>query len=189
METFFMIVEKLTDIPPISAPIALTIGTFDGVHLGHQYLLSKLKKRGFSAVLTFTEPPADVLHHQTTPLICTIKQKLSRLQAHGADLIISLPFTLQLAALPYDTFLRKIRDHLPFSYLILGEGATFGNNAEGNESNIRKFSTELNFEPIYLPKFTFEGEIVSSKKIRALIEQNNFQQALRLLGKFKENLW
>jgi riboflavin kinase / FMN adenylyltransferase len=187
MELSCMIVNRLEDIPPLPSPIALSIGTFDGVHLGHQHLLKELKKRGTAAVLTFSSHPADTLHPENSPpLICTLEQKLSRLQAHGADLIIVLPFTPELAAVPYDTFLKQILSHLPFSYLIVGKGDAFGHQAQGHESNILPLSKELDFEAIYLPKFTFEGEVVSSRKIRTLIEEHNFEQVFRLL---KDKLW
>ncbi len=182
-----IIVERLEDIPSLPSPIALTMGTFDGVHLGHQHLLGELKKRATPVVLTFSNHPTEILRPQATPtLIDTLQQKLRHFEKNNVALTIVLPFDSALAALPYDTFLKKIRHYLPFSYLVLGEGSAFGQGREGHESNIFRLSQELAFEPVYLPKFTFEGEVVSSKKIRELIELGNFKQAFRLLGRLKD---
>jgi riboflavin kinase/FMN adenylyltransferase len=179
-----IIVERLEAIPPFSGPIALTIGTYDGVHLGHQYLFQQLKKHGTAAVLTFSNHPAEVLWPQSTPpLIDTLDQKIRRLETHGIDLALILPFTSELSSLSYDAFLKQLHRHLPFTHLILGEGSTLGHQAQGTQENIQAVAKELNFEAIYLPKFIFEGEPVSSKKIRELINTGNFEQAFRLLGR------
>jgi len=179
-----IIVEKLEDTPPLSGPIALTIGSYDGVHLGHQHLFQQLKKYGTAAVLTFSNHPAEVLRPQSAPpLIDTLDQKIRRLEKNGIDLTLILPFTPELSSLSYDTFLRQLHEHLPFTHLILGEGSTLGHKAEGTQEKIQALAKELNFTPIYLPKFLFEGEPVSSKKIRELINTGNYEQAFRLLGR------
>ena len=179
-----IIVNQLQDIPPLPAPIALTIGTYDGVHLGHQYLFQELKKYGTAAVLTFSNHPAEILHPHTAPhLIDTLDQKIRRLENNGIDLAVILPFTLELSSLSYDAFLKQVREYLPFTHLILGEGAVIGHQAQGTEKNIRALAKELDFEAIYLPKFTHDGEVVSSRKIRQLIETGNFEQAFNLLGR------
>lgn len=193
MELCFMIIaNQLQDIPPLPTPIALTIGTYDGVHLGHQYLFQELKKYGTAAVLTFSNHPAEVLHpHTAPPLIDTLDQKIRRLENNGIDLAIILPFTSELSSLSYDTFLKQVREHLPFTHLILGEGAVIGHQAQGTEKNIRALAKELDFEAIYLPKFTLDGEVISSRKIRQLIETGNFEQAFNLLGRpqNKSKIW
>ena len=179
-----IIVEQLDKIPPLSGPIALTIGTYDGVHLGHQYLFKELKKYGTAVVVTFSNHPAQVLRPEAAPpLIDTLDQKISRLEINGIDLAIILPFTSELSILSYDAFLKQLHQYLPFTHLILGEGSALGHRAEGTQENIQALAKELNFSAIYLPKYTFEGEIVSSKKIRELIETGNFEQAFRLLGR------
>jgi riboflavin kinase/FMN adenylyltransferase len=182
-----IIVDKLEDIPLLSGPIALTIGTYDGVHLGHQHLFQELKKRGKAVVVTFSNHPAEILRPETAPpLIDTLEQKLRRFKAQGLDLTLVLPFTAELSSLSYDTFLKKLREHLPFTYLIQGEGTVLGHEAKGNQEKIESLAKELNFEALYLPKFTHEGEIVSSTKIRQLISTRNFEQAFRLLGRLEK---
>jgi riboflavin kinase/FMN adenylyltransferase len=179
-----IIVESLEEIPSISGPIALTIGSFDGVHLGHQHLFQQLKNHGTAAVLTFSNHPAEVLKPDSTPpMIDTLDQKIRRFEMNGIDLALILPFTQELSSLSYDTFLWQLHQRLPFTHLILGEGSAFGHQAQGTEENIKAFAKELHFEAIYLPKFLFEGEPVSSKRIRQLINMGNFEQAFCLLGR------
>lgn len=179
-----IIVERLEDIPPISGPIALAIGSYDGVHLGHQYLFQQLKKHGTAVVLTFSNHPAEVLNpHSAPPLIDTLDQKIRRLEVHGIDLTLILPFTPELSSQPYDAFLKQVHQHLPFTYLIRGEGSVLGHKGQGTQENIQALAKEMNFEAIYLPTFLFENEPVSSKRIRELINMGNFEQAFRLLGR------
>ncbi len=181
-----IIVEKLEDIPALSGPIALTIGSYDGVHLGHQHLFQELKKRGTAVVLTFSNHPAEVLHPKTAPnLIDTLQQKLRRFESQGIDLVIVLPFTPELSAMTYDAFLKKLRQHLFFTHLVQGEGTVMGHKAQGTQEKIAALAKELNFEACYLPKYTLEGEAISSRKIRELISTGNFEQAFRLLGRLE----
>jgi riboflavin kinase/FMN adenylyltransferase len=179
-----IIVERLEEIPPVSGPIALTIGSFDGVHLGHQHLFQQLKTYGTSAVLTFSNHPAEVLRPDSAPpMIDTLEQKIRRLEINGIDLTLIIPFTQELSSLSYDTFLRQLHQRLPFTHLILGEGSALGHLAKGTQENIEALAQEMNFKAVYLPKFLFEGEPVSSKRIRELINMGNFEQAFRLLGR------
>ena len=162
------------------------MGTYDGVHLGHQSLFQELKKRGTAVVLTFTNHPLEVLNPDAAPpLIDTLEQRLRRMETHGIDLVIAIPFTPELAAMSYDAFIQKIRSHLPFHSLILGEGDAFGHKRLGNEQNLRPFAQKLGIELIYLPKTTHAGETVSSRRIRELIEKHEYEQAFELLGRPK----
>ena len=185
MGAFYMItLSSLKDLPKIKKPIALTIGIFDGVHRGHQHLLQELKKRGTSVVLTFSTHPSEILQpHHPCPMICTLAERLNLLEQYGTDLTLLLPFTSDLAKTPYDHFIKHLHETLPFDYLILGEKAVLGKNGEGDEMAIKNLAKKLNFEALYLPKFILEGEVVSSRKIRQLLENNHITQAARLLGR------
>jgi len=178
------IVHKLEEIPTLPQPIAFSLGSYDGVHLGHQHLFHEMKKRGTTVVLTFSNHPSEVLRpEETPPLIDTLEKKLSRMEAQGIDLAIVLPFTRELASMSYDAFLREVRKYLPFSHLILGEGDAFGYRKQGTEQNVQALARDLNFEAIYLPKLHLQGEPISSRRIRELIEQRQYEQAFALLGR------
>ncbi len=170
---------SLDNIPSLPQPISFTLGTFDTVHIGHQHLFSELKKRGTAVVLTFSNHPSEILSKNPTTPLLTLSQKLNLFEHYGIDLAIVLPFTQELASIPYDAFLQKIS----FSTLILGEGATFGYRGEGNETNVRK----LDLDVIYLPKLLIDDEPVSSSRIRTLIQNGELDQAQKLLG--RNTLW
>lgn len=173
-----IVVNSLDAIPALPKPIALTIGNFDGVHLGHQHLLQEVKKRGTAVVLTFSNHPAEVLHKTAPTSLCSFEEKLGRLKEQGVDLVIALPFTVELSQTPYDQFLRNIQHHLPFDVLVLGEGAVLGHKGEGNAERIQA----LGIAVCYLPLFSLDGHTISSRKIRELIKINP-QNAQQLLGK------
>jgi len=177
-------ISSLKDVPKIAKPIALSIGIFDGVHLGHQYLIQELKKRGTSVVLTFSNHPSEVLNpHHACSMICSLAERLNLLEQYGVDLTLVFSFTSDIANTPYDRFLKQIHEALPFDYLILGKGAALGKDGEGTEAAIKELSKKLQFEVVYLSKFILDGEIVSSRKIRQLLEDDNKTKAARLLGR------
>lgn len=175
-------IRSLKDIPLLPSPIALTIGTFDGVHLGHQHILQEIKKHGTSVVLTFSNHPAEILHtHKPLPL-CSEEEKLKLLENFGIDCVIVIPFTRELADQPYDLFLKNLRKHLPFTTLVLGKNASFGHRNAGDETHIKAIEADLGFQAIYLEKFVFDGAPVSSKRIRELLAAGQDKQASALFG-------
>jgi riboflavin kinase/FMN adenylyltransferase len=172
----------LDEIPQLPAPIALTIGMFDGVHLGHQKIFQELKKYRTSVVLTFNNHPAEVLRNQKPSLLCSLEEKLRRFEKCGIDYAVVVPFTLELAAQPYDTFLRALKKRLSFSTLVLGKGAAFGHKNRGNEEHVKLLEDELGFKAVYLDKQISNDQEISSKRIRELILSGQHEQASILLG-------
>lgn len=170
----------LTKLPKISGPIYLTIGNFDGVHLGHQALLSHLKKKGgTSVVLTFSNHPSTLFNPQN-PLkpLCSLEERLSRIENVGIDIALIIPFTRELSELSYREFMEMIQRALPFTSLVLGEGAAFGKNREGTPARLK----ELGIAVEYVPKFLFQGAPLSSSRIRHSLLQGNFEEAAASLG-------
>ncbi len=177
-----LIIHSLEEIPPLPFPIALTVGMFDGVHLGHQFLLGELKKHGTPVVLTFSNHPSDVLPHRTsaTPL-CSLQERLTKLQNLGVACTIVLPFTLELSKVAYDTFLHDLHCVLPFSTLVLGEGEAFGHKCEGTPDRVSHLGKSMGYEAIYLKKITLNGEPISSNRIRSLLVKGRNEEAGKLL--------
>lgn len=174
-------IHSLKEIPPLALPIALTIGTFDGMHEGHRFLFKELKKRGTAVALTFSNHPSEVLSGTAPTLLCPLDERLKRMEATGLDLAIVLSFTHELSREPYDVFLRKVKDLLPFSFLILGKGAAFGKGNLGNEARIKTLQNDLDFQALYLNKQTRENQPISSQRIRNLIADGEQQKAKSLL--------
>jgi riboflavin kinase/FMN adenylyltransferase len=183
-----ILVSSLEEIPSLPKPIALTIGTFDGVHRGHQYLLSKLKKYGTTVVLTFSNHPAAVLSSKTPPSLSSLQEKLDLFRACGIDCVIVVPFTRAFADQPYDTFLTDLKKRLPFSTLILGKGDGFGKGNAGNETRVKELEIPLNFKAVYLEKLSLEGKTVSSTHIRELLQNGEVEKASLLLGHQQDHL-
>ena len=180
---------SLEKISKSLSPVILTIGSFDGVHLGHQAVLKHLaqtakEKKTTSAVLTFSNHPSTVLRpHHPTPLLCTKEHKVLLLDQASIDLSIILPFTKELSEQSAEQFLQRVREFLPFQTLILGSDAHIGKNREGDRSTVTALSTTLGFSLEYYPDHKKDGERISSRRIREYIQQGELKQAKALLGR------
>ena len=164
----------------IETPIdALSIGMFDGVHTGHQKIITKLKEKGLSAILTFENHPLTILQPEIAPqLICSLEERLSLLQTFGIDIAIVIPFSADLSKQPFDTFLEHIHSCLAFSHLILGDKAAFGFNRGGTPSLVKAFGAKHNFAVEYVTK-----DHISSSSIRTAIQENKLSLAEKMLGR------
>ncbi|NGX38802.1 MAG: Riboflavin biosynthesis protein RibF [Chlamydiae bacterium] len=181
------LLHSLQKVDALARPIALTIGTFDGVHKGHQYLLSLLRSQvgeeGTVALLSFSNHPSEILPHRDPVLALTsptIKTRL--LEQYGVDLLYLLPFTLQLASLSYKDFLSQLHNACPFDHLFLGQDGRIGHKREGTPEKITKLGEELGFTAHYIKKLDSQNEPISSGKIRTLIQSGNLLEASKLLG-------
>jgi FAD synthase len=173
----------LSNVTSLSPPYALTIGSFDGVHLGHRYLLQELKKRGKAAVITFSNHPSAVLGQASFPLIIPIEQKVALFETIGLDLLFLLAFSKEMAQQPFDIFLEKVKEIYPFSFLVLGVGAAFGKGRQGDAAHVIGLSKKMQFEVEYLPKLKVDDQEVSSGRIRKLIEKGDIETASKFLGR------
>lgn len=178
----------LADIPDTTLPCSLTIGCFDGVHLGHRALLHRARTlagpQGSTALLTFSNHPAEVFSADLSiPKLCTSAQKLLLLKKAGIDLVINLEFTQALSSHSTEQFLSQLKEKLPFSHLILGRGARLGQNQEGDEKKVKHLQKRLNFSVEYLTKTTFGNLTISSGLIRKKIQENELAAAADLLGR------
>lgn len=187
--TVFM--QIITDLEQTVFPknsCAITIGNFDGVHLGHLTLLQQMRnflpKEGILTVYTFTNHPSEVLSHASLiPSIYTLEHKLKIFEEVGVDYAILSPFTKQSAQTGFREFLFAIKKACNLSFLVLGEGAAFGKNKEGTEKAVQNLAKEWNFEAKYLPKKKIEGHLVSSSQIRTLIASGQFASVQHYLGR------
>jgi len=183
-----LLITDLQEIPSLNDPCGLTIGSFDGVHLGHQALLqhlrSKLPSCGKLAVFTFSNHPTHLFTpERPVPLICPPLQKVKHLADCGVDLVFLIPFTREFSKTPFREFLSYLKARLNFFYLTLGMGASFGKDKEGIETNVRKLATELHFTVDYLPKTVVGKDPVSSGRVRTAITQADFHQVQHCLGR------
>lgn len=170
-------------------PLVATIGFFDGVHRGHQFLIKQVcdeaKASGMeSAVITFDEHPRKVLHQDYQPrLLSTLEEKLILLSRTGIDNAVVLHFDREMAGLSAHDFMEKVlHDRLNVKKLIIGYDNRFGHNrAEGFDDYVR-MGHEMGIEVIQSQAFSLNGVNVSSSYIRKLIEKGELELANKCLG-------
>jgi riboflavin kinase / FMN adenylyltransferase len=172
-------------------PAALAIGNFDGVHIGHQALLHSTVAyaRGHDlvpAVLTFDpHPTAVVAPHRQPEMICTIEDRIRLLQAAGADKILVLPFTEQLARMMPDEFVERILlSNLQTRAVFVGQNFRFGCRQSGTPETLAELGRNLNFEAHFLAPVILRGEIVSSSLIRKDLANSRVVRAARFLNRW-----
>ena len=172
---------------------SLTIGNFDGLHLGHKKILSQLvstaKVSGTrSMVVTFSPHPLKVLRPEKAPyLITTHKEKLDRIGQSGVDTLVILQFDQELSRLSGDSFVRKILvEKLNVKYMFVGENFVFGHRRSGDVALLRALSQDLGYSVHIVPEVVVRGSRVSSTRIRELIKLGKIALANRLLGRYYE---
>lgn len=194
-EALMLVVTSLEELkqidctkPPFNEPIHLTLGNFDGVHLGHKALLQHVKNQGTSAAVTFQTHPAYTLFPESAlPLLSTYEEKVSIIASEGIDLLIALDFK-QVQKMPYDTFLRTLYSALPFASLSLGEGAQFGYKRKGTKERLIPLAKELGFTLSYLPKISLDGLPLSSGEIRKWKKDGKYDLVDKALGRLNADL-
>jgi riboflavin kinase/FMN adenylyltransferase len=167
----------------------LTIGVFDGVHLGHRHLIARLEelaqKQGYlSGVITFSQHPQEVLSPQTRlPSLTGIEQRLALLQAEGVDIVIPLPFTPQLANLSPKQFLSLLKEYLKVKGLVVGPDFALGRDRKGDIDTLRRLGQEMGFSVTVVPPLKIDGGVVSSTAIRKALADGDMKKVQRLLGR------
>jgi riboflavin kinase/FMN adenylyltransferase len=184
--------KSLRDLPevPLDKPSAISIGVFDGVHLGHRHLLGELmasaKARGYlSGVVTFDRHPHEVLApHKEMRYLTTLEDKLHLLGETGLDFVVALPFTRQLAQMTARDFVRSLVERLRMRELWTGPDFALGRDREGNRSYLTDLGEELGFQLHRLEPVEHLGRVISSSTIRDLMREGNVREAASLLGRF-----
>jgi len=171
----------------------VTIGNFDGVHLGHQRLMArtcaKAKKRGLvSVVVTFDPHPMTVLMGQKSPpFLTTTRQRLALIEQQGPNVALVLEFTRQMAAMEPEQFVRHyLVEGLALRELVIGYDYAMGKGRRGNYELLSQLGRELCFGVERLNPVLVGGVVVSSTRIRDLVLSGNVWDARPLLGRFFE---
>lgn len=170
------------------ADLLLSIGVFDGVHIGHRAVLSKLlaarKQHDIVGAMTFERHPQEFLHPGQAPkAITTVDEKINLLAACGLDLLFLLQFDERIQTLSAETFLQGILiDKLRTRRLIVGDQWRFGKDRTGDVELARKIFEEHHRAFEAAPLLERDGEKVSSSRIRALVLDRRFEAADTLLG-------
>ncbi len=179
-----------TDNAEIQRPTVLTLGVFDGLHLGHQLIVRTVVERARATgavptVITFDPHPRAVLHPESSPpLLQTLDQKVEGFGALGIEQTIVIRFDEKFSQIRAKDFLREVvRGRLQAKEVYLGCGFAFGHNREGNIELLRRVSQELGFFADEVPEVQVRSQRVSSSKVRRLLAEGKVNLARRLLGR------
>jgi riboflavin kinase / FMN adenylyltransferase len=179
-----------TENANIQRPTVVTLGVFDGLHLGHQQIMRTVVERSratgsVATAITFDPHPRAVLHPDTAPpLLQTLDQRLANFEVLGIDQAIVIPFDREFAARPAEEFLTTIiKERLGAREVYLGKGFAFGKDRRGNIGLLRQMSTELGFHADEVDEVQIRGQRISSSRIRELLAGGRVNLARRMLGR------
>lgn len=167
----------------------LTIGSFDGVHLGHQQLIRELNSHAHhngarSIVLTFYPHPAVVLGRKTGAFyLTTPSEKLELLEQLGTDIIVTHPFTYEISQSTARDFTGYLHEHLGFEQLWVGHDFALGKGREGNVTYLTQLGQEFNYQVHIIDPVSSDGNTISSSQIRSMIMDGEVKNANKLLGR------
>jgi riboflavin kinase/FMN adenylyltransferase len=169
----------------------LTLGTYDGVHLGHQEIIRSLVNRAKmenkeSVLFTFDPHPRKVLYPESysVKLIDTVDEKLQKLQDLGLDTVILFPFTKDFSRLSAMEFVRDVLvNQIGVSEMHIGYDHHFGKNREGSFQELQELGELYNFQVFQLPAIALEETTISSTKIRNAILEGKIEYASEMMGK------
>ena len=167
----------------------LTIGSFDGVHLGHQQIIRSLvdgaKKAGVpSVVVTFFPHPQFVLRGESRPYYLTLPEKKAQLLAElGVDYVFTYPFDKRISRLPAEEFISGLYQDFHFQQLLVGYDFALGKDRQGDNRLLQEIGTELGYEVQVIQAYKVADRLVSSSSIRAAIREGEIGLANSLLGR------
>ncbi|MBI2979266.1 MAG: bifunctional riboflavin kinase/FAD synthetase [Chloroflexi bacterium] len=167
----------------------LTIGVFDGVHRGHQHLISQLMKQArqqnlLGGVVTFRQHPQEILSPRTRlPYLTSVDEKVRLLKNEGIDLVVVLSFTAELARLSMVEFVGLLKKYLRMRGLVVGPDFALGRNREGDIDTLRKLGKDMEFNVTVVPPLKRNGEVVSSTAIRQALAAGDVRRVSDLIGR------
>jgi riboflavin kinase/FMN adenylyltransferase len=178
------------DIPAGLPESSVTIGKFDGIHLGHQQLIAETIESAeehslIPVVVTFDRHPHSILSPGTEPqALIGPMQKAELLEEAGIELVLNLPFDEYLSKLTPEQFVKTVLvDALKARIVTIGEGFRFGVDQQGDVETLRNLGVQMGFMVKVIPNYLVDGEVVSTSKIRSLLLEGNVVAAAKLLGR------
>ena len=182
-----LVEEELADFTP-GKDMLLTVGVFDGVHLGHKHLISRLRENAakqelLSGVVTFKQHPLEILAPDTElPYLTGLNEKVRLLKNEGVDVVVTLSFTPELSALSASQFTGLLKKHLRMKGLVIGPDFSLGRNREGSAEALSAIGKYLDFTVEVVSPVRVNGEVVSSTAIRNAISAGDMKKVVNLMG-------
>lgn len=184
------IVRSLAPIEASKPAVAMAVGFFDGVHLGHQRVIALCREQAAREqaetwVLTFDPHPLQVVQPDRAPkLLTNLPARLDLLRAQGIDGCMVIPFTTEFSKLNPEEFLNHLISHIPgLRAVVIGDNWRFGRGASGNVDLLRKLSRSYNFHVTVADPVLLDGEVVSSSRIREAVDAGRLGDAESMLGR------
>lgn len=166
---------------------AVTIGKFDGVHLGHRELLDRViakKSQGLSpTVFTFDKSPAEVFTGMPVPSLTTMEEKIRIFEFLGVENLIVYPLTIETASIdPKDYITKILCKQMQMKYIVAGDDLSFGHMGKGDSNLIKNMSLECGYDTEIIEKIIIDGNEVSSSIIRDIVAKGDMEKAAKLIG-------
>lgn len=167
----------------------LTIGSFDGVHRGHQEIVRRMTEAAHgsgaqSAVLTFHPHPAVVLGKRNGPIYLTTPEYRAELLGElGVDVVITHPFSLRVAGLDAETFMRRVKERVGLTRLWVGHDFALGKGREGTPDRLREIGHSLDYQVQEFAPILNGDQPISSSRVRAALESGDIEQVNTMLGR------
>ncbi|PYL93157.1 MAG: hypothetical protein DME28_09715 [Verrucomicrobia bacterium] len=184
------ILRSIPELERLRGPLFLAIGVFDGVHRGHQAVISTsadhaAASNGTPVVVTFDPHPEKVLRPQAAPhLLSATEHKIALIRALGVEHLLIITFDKQFAATEPEDFVQKlVIQSKPLQEICVGHEWSFGKNRRGNLDLLKKLGAKFNFDVVGIPPVKINGAVVSSTAIREAIEKGDLAKAAEMLGR------
>ncbi len=181
--------QELSQAAPAKDTV-LTIGVFDGVHLGHKALLAEIKAQAkqldaLSCVVTFRYHPDELLSpNKSLPYLTSLNRRVKLLKAEGIDLVVTVTFNRELISLEADEFVALLKKHLKMRGLVVGPDFALGKGRKGNIEYLRQSGQNMNFTVTIVPPVEVNHEVVSSTAIRNALAAGNMKRVADLAGHY-----
>jgi riboflavin kinase/FMN adenylyltransferase len=182
------VVHGVDQLAPEHGPAFVVVGVFDGLHLGHQYLLEHLVAEAAArasrpTVITFDHHPDELLTGQAPPLLLEPAERLERLAAADVEVTVVQHFDQALRETPYDTFVERIRARVALAGFLMTPDAAFGFERRGTPEALAALGQLQGFGVVVVPPFSLDGRAVRSSEIRSAIPAGDLVAASTLLGR------
>jgi riboflavin kinase/FMN adenylyltransferase len=182
------VVAGIDRLGPEHGRLFVVVGVFDGLHRGHRYLLTRLRRAAAAhgarpAVITFDAHPDEIVVGAAPPLLCDPEERLARLAAAGVELTVVQHFDSALRRTEYDAFVARIRERIELAGLLMTPDAAFGHERRGTPAALAALGQELGFSVVVVPSFEIDGRPVRSSSIRAAIADGDLATARALTGR------
>jgi len=178
----------LDHLPRSGEPVFVVVGVFDGLHLGHAYLLEHLVAEAASrsarpVVITFDHHPDEIITGSAPPLLCDPDERLERMAAAGVDTTVVVHFDQHLRETTYAAFVEMIAARAPLAGFLMTPDAAFGYRRGGTPEALAALGARSGFDVVVVPPFELEGRPVRSTEVRTAIAAGDLETAAHLLGR------